>query len=58
MVFFSAWKKVAAGLVLTAPLAIPTHCIAQQHFDGAKAFEYAFGSLWRLGRAGRPGRDM
>jgi Zn-dependent M28 family amino/carboxypeptidase len=31
------WKSAAAGLILLAPLAAP----AQQHFNGAKAYEYA-----------------
>jgi hypothetical protein len=54
MIFFSAWKKIAVGLVLLAPLAVPPHCIAQQHFDGAKAYEYArefvaIGPRWPTG---------
>ena len=34
---FSFWKKIAAIMLLAAPLAVP----AQQHFDGARAYEYA-----------------
>jgi Zn-dependent M28 family amino/carboxypeptidase len=41
MTFFSSWKKAAAGLVLLAPLAAPLAADAQQHFNGAKALEYA-----------------
>ena len=37
MILSSIWKKGAAGLLLLAPLAAP----AQQHFNGAKALEYA-----------------
>jgi Zn-dependent M28 family amino/carboxypeptidase len=37
MSLFWFWKKVAAGMLLLAPLAAP----AQQHFNGAKALEYA-----------------
>jgi Zn-dependent M28 family amino/carboxypeptidase len=48
--FSSTWKKAAIGLVLWAPLA--AH--AQQHFDGAKALEYArqfvaIGPRWPTG---------
>jgi glutaminyl-peptide cyclotransferase len=50
MTFFSNWKKVAAGMLLLAPLAAQ----AQQHFDGAKALEYArefvaIGPRWPTG---------
>jgi glutaminyl-peptide cyclotransferase len=50
MTFFSNWKKVAAGMLLLAPLASQ----AQQHFDGAKALEYArefvaIGPRWPTG---------
>ena len=46
----SLWTKAAAGLVLLAPLAAQ----AQQHFDGAKALEYAhefvaIGPRWPTG---------
>jgi glutaminyl-peptide cyclotransferase len=37
MIFFRSWKGIAAGLILLAPFAAP----AQQHFNGAKALEYA-----------------
>ncbi len=37
MISFSSWKKVAAGMLLFAPLAAP----AQQRFNGAKALGYA-----------------
>jgi Zn-dependent M28 family amino/carboxypeptidase len=44
------WKSAAAGLILLAPLAVP----AQQHFNGAKAYEYArqfaaIGPRWPTG---------
>jgi Zn-dependent M28 family amino/carboxypeptidase len=44
------WKSAAAGLILLAPLAVP----AQQHFNGAKAYEYArqfaaLGPRWPTG---------
>ena len=47
-------KKVAAVLVLLAPLAAPTTGLAQQHFDGEKALEYArefvaIGPRWPTG---------
>ena len=50
MIVFPSWRKVAAGLVLLAPLAVQ----AQQHFDGAKALEYAsqfvaIGPRWPTG---------
>ena len=35
--FFSIWKRVAAGLLIIAPLA----ATAQAHFNGAKALDYA-----------------
>jgi Zn-dependent M28 family amino/carboxypeptidase len=31
------WKKIAAGILLAAPMVLP----AQQHFNGVKAYEYA-----------------
>ncbi|HEY1159759.1 MAG TPA: M28 family peptidase [Terracidiphilus sp.] len=37
MHLLSFWKKIAAFVLLAAPLAAS----AQQHFDGAKAYEYA-----------------
>jgi len=48
--FSSTWKKFAAGLVVLAPLTMQ----AQQHFDGAKAYEYArqfvsIGPRWPTG---------
>ena len=54
MIFFSMWKKAAAGMILLASLALPTLCGAQQHFDGAKAYEYArefaaIGPRWPTG---------
>ncbi len=54
MNFFSFWKRVAAGLILLAPLAAPPAGFAQQHFDGAKALEYArefaaIGPRWPTG---------
>jgi Zn-dependent M28 family amino/carboxypeptidase len=50
MTFPSFWKSAAAGLILLAPLAAP----AQQHFNGAKAYEYArqfaaIGPRWSTG---------
>ena len=50
MNFPSFWKSAAAGLILLAPLAAP----AQQHFNGAKAYEYArqfaaIGPRWPTG---------
>ncbi len=51
MRFFSTtWKLIVAGLAVLAPLAAQ----AQQHFDGAKAFEYArqfvaIGPRWPTG---------
>jgi Zn-dependent M28 family amino/carboxypeptidase len=50
MFFASSWKKAAAGIVLLVPLAAQ----AQQHFDGAKALEYArefvsIGPRWPTG---------
>ena len=38
---FSSWKRVVAGMALLAPLAAPLAAPAQQHFNGAKAMEYA-----------------
>jgi Zn-dependent M28 family amino/carboxypeptidase len=38
MIFPSFWRSAAAGLVLLAPLGTPAQ---QQHFNGAKAYEYA-----------------
>jgi Zn-dependent M28 family amino/carboxypeptidase len=50
MILFTFWKRVAAGMLLAAPLAAP----AQQHFDGARALEYArefvaIGPRWPTG---------
>ena len=50
MSFRSNWKKAVAGMVLLTPLALQ----AQQHFDGAKALEYArqcvaIGPRWPTG---------
>ena len=50
MIFCSFFRKIAAGLLLCAPLAAP----AQQHFNGAKALEYArrfvaIGPRWPTG---------
>ena len=47
MTRFSVWKKIAAGLLLFAPLVAP----AQPHFNGAKALDYtrqfvAIGPRW------------
>ena len=41
MAISSIWKKVAAALVLLVALAAPATGLAQQHFDGEKALEYA-----------------
>jgi len=41
MIFSSLWKRVAAALAMAAPLAASQICIAQTHFNGAKALEYA-----------------
>jgi hypothetical protein len=54
MAFSLALKRVAAGLVLVAPLTMPTTGLAQQHFDGEKALEYArefvaIGPRWPTG---------
>jgi Zn-dependent M28 family amino/carboxypeptidase len=54
MNLFSFWKRVAAGLILLAPLAAPSSGFAQQHFDGGKALEYArefaaIGPRWPTG---------
>ena len=38
---FSSWKRVITGMALLAPLAAPLAAPAQQHFNGAKAMEYA-----------------
>jgi hypothetical protein len=48
--FSTTWKLIVAGLAVLAPLAAQ----AQQHFDGAKAFEYArqfvaIGPRWPTG---------
>ncbi len=50
MILSSFWKRAAAGMILLAPLAAP----AQQHFNGAKAYEYArqfvaIGPRWPTG---------
>ena len=54
MAISSIWKKVAAALALLAPLAASTAGLAQQHFDGEKALEYArefvaIGPRWPTG---------
>jgi len=51
MIFPSFWKRVAAALAMVAPLAASQMCIAQTHFNGAKALEYtrqfvAIGPRW------------
>ncbi len=50
VILSSFWKRAAAGMILLAPLAAP----AQQHFNGAKAYEYArqfvaIGPRWPTG---------
>ena len=50
MIFSRFWRRVAAGLLLAAPLAAQ----ALTHFDGAKAYEYArefvaIGPRWPTG---------
>ena len=54
MIFFSHWKKVAAGLLFIAALALPVPGCAQEHFDGAHALDYArqfvaIGPRWPTG---------
>jgi glutaminyl-peptide cyclotransferase len=54
MIFPSFWTKAVAGIVLLVPLAVPQTGVAQQHFDGAKALEYArefvaIGPRWPTG---------
>jgi len=54
MIFFSHWKKVAAGLLFIAALALPEPGCAQEHFDGAHALDYArqfvaIGPRWPTG---------
>ena len=54
MVFSSIWRNAAVGLVLLAPLTMPANGLAQQHFDGEKALEYArefvaIGPRWPTG---------
>jgi glutaminyl-peptide cyclotransferase len=41
MISSSLWKRVAAALAMVASLAASQICIAQTHFNGAKALEYA-----------------
>jgi glutaminyl-peptide cyclotransferase len=41
VIFFSSWTKAVASFAMLAPLAVPLAAPAQQHFNGAKALEYA-----------------
>jgi Zn-dependent M28 family amino/carboxypeptidase len=41
VISLSFWKRAAAGLTLLAVWAIPQAGVAQAHFNGAKALEYA-----------------
>jgi Zn-dependent M28 family amino/carboxypeptidase len=54
MIFSSIYRKLAIGLLLTAPLCGSSAASAQQHFDGNKAYEYArqfvaIGPRWPTG---------
>ncbi len=54
MIFFSQWKKIAAGSLILISALAPTVAAAQAHFSGAKAYDYArqfvaIGPRWPTG---------
>lgn len=54
MTFFSQWKKISPVVRIFTMLLVPAVCVAQPHFDGARAYEYArqfaaIGPRWPTG---------
>lgn len=54
MIFFSQWKKIAAGVLILISAVAPAVAAAQGHFSGAKAYDYArqfvaLGPRWPTG---------
>jgi hypothetical protein len=54
MIFFSRWKKISPVVQILILLLVPAMSVAQPHFDGTKAYEYArqfvaIGPRWPTG---------